>query len=61
MLGLVVTEALIERLDQVFPEKPSRALSHRDLDHLIGQQEVIRYIKKLHAEQQAEPLQLEEL
>lgn len=36
-------------------------MSHRDLDHWIGQQEVISYLKKLLEEQKSDPLNLEEL
>lgn len=61
MLGLIVTDALIERLDQVFPAKPTRAMPPREIDHQIGQQEVIDYIKRLAQEQRTEPLALEEV
>ncbi len=36
-------------------------MSHREIDHWIGQQEVINYLAKLHEEQQSEPLNLEAL
>lgn len=36
-------------------------MSHREIDHWIGTQEVICYLVKLLAEQQADPLNLEEL
>lgn len=36
-------------------------MSHRDVDLWIGQQEVISYLRKLRDEQQADPLNLEEL
>lgn len=57
----IVTDELIERLRGVFPDVPGRSMSHRELDHWIGQQEVIGYLVKLREEQQADPLNLEEL
>ena len=61
MLQPLVTDALIDKLMAVFPEQPGRSMSHRDIDHWIGQQEVIGYLLKLREEQQSEPLDLEDL
>lgn len=36
-------------------------MSHREVDHWIGQQEVINYLVKLQDEQQSDPLNLEAL
>ncbi|QTP86391.1 hypothetical protein SSRP02_p035 [Synechococcus phage S-SRP02] len=36
-------------------------MSQREIDHLIGQQEVISYLEQLLEEQKNEPLNLEEL
>ena len=57
----IVTDELIEKLRGVFPDVPGRSMSHRELDHWIGQQEVIGYLVKLREEQQADPLNLEDL
>jgi hypothetical protein len=61
VLHPVVTDELIKKLKGVFPDAPGRSMSHRDIDHWIGQQEVIGYLKKLLEEQQSEPLNLEDL
>lgn len=57
----IVTDELIEKLRGVFPDVPGRSMSHRELDHWIGQQEVIGYLVKLREEQQVDPLNLEDL
>lgn len=36
-------------------------MSHREVDHWIGQQEVINYLVKLQDEQRSDPLNLEAL
>lgn len=61
VLQPVVTEELIQKLKGVFPAAAGRSMSHRDLDHWIGQQEVIAYLVKLCDEQQSEPLKLEDV
>jgi hypothetical protein len=61
VLQPLVTDALIEKLRAIFPDVPGRSMSHREIDHWIGQQEVINYLAKLHEEQQSEPLNLEAL
>jgi len=61
VLQPIVTEELIQKLRGVFPDVPSRSMSHRDVDHWIGQQEVICYLEKLREEQQSDPLNLEDL
>lgn len=57
----IVTVELIQKLKGVFPDVPGRSMSHRDIDHWIGQQEVIGYLVKLLEEQQSDPLNLEDL
>lgn len=59
VLQPLVTDALIEKLGAIFPDVPGRSMSHREIDHWIGQQEVINYLAKLRDEQQADPLNLE--
>lgn len=57
----IVTDELIQKLKGVFPDAPGRSMSHRDIDHWIGQQEVIGYLVQLREEQQSDPLNLEAL
>ncbi|MEB3320167.1 MAG: hypothetical protein VKI63_04425 [Cyanobium sp.] len=54
MLQPLVTDALIDKLKAVFPDAPGRSMSHREIDHWIGQQEVLNYLRKLHEEQEIE-------
>jgi hypothetical protein len=61
VLQPIVTDELIEKLRAIFPDVPSRSMSHRDVDFWIGQQEVIGYLIKLREEQQSDPLNLENL
>jgi hypothetical protein len=61
VLQPIVTDELIQKLQAVFPDVPSRSMSHRDVDLWIGQQEVISYLLKLREEQQSDPLNLEAL
>jgi hypothetical protein len=61
VLQPIVTVELIQKLKGVFPDVPGRSMSHRDIDHWIGQQEVIGYLVKLLEEQQSDPLNLEDL
>lgn len=61
VLQPIVTDELIQKLSDVFPDVPSRSMTHRDIDLWIGQQEVISYLRKLRDEQQADPLNLEGL
>lgn len=57
----IVTDELIQKLKGVFPDVPSRSMSHRDVDFWVGQQEVIGYLVMLREEQQSDPLNLEAL
>jgi hypothetical protein len=61
VLQPIVTDELIQKLKSVFPDAPSRSMSHRDIDHWIGQQEVVGYLIKLLDEQRSDPLNLEAL
>jgi len=49
----IVTDELVDKLQDIFPATIlSRAMSHRGIDHLIGNQQVINYLVKLREEQQ---------
>ena len=61
MLQPLVTEQLIARLQDVFPVAPSRHMTTRELDHLIGHQEVVSYLQRLLEEEKDLPLNLEDL
>jgi hypothetical protein len=61
VLQPIVTDELIEKLRAIFPDVPGRSMSHREIDHWIGTQEVIGYLIKLREEQQSDPLNLENL
>jgi hypothetical protein len=60
VLQPIVTDELIEKLKGVFPDAPLRSMSHREIDHWIGQQEVVSYLEKLLEEQKTDPLNLED-
>jgi len=59
VLQPIVTDELITKLRAIFPDVPGRSMSHREIDHWIGTQEVIGYLTKLREEQQSDPLNLE--
>jgi|GEM_PF-4153507 len=61
VLQPIVTEELIQKLKGAFPSAIERSMSYRDVDHWIGQQEVIGYLQKLFEEQRSEPLNLENI
>jgi hypothetical protein len=61
VLQPIVTDELIAKLQRVFPDVPSRSMSHREIDHWIGNQEVLNYLVRLREEQQSDPLNLEAL
>lgn len=48
----IVSDELIKRLDATFGRKPDRSMTHREIDHLIGEQSVVDCIKRWHAEQE---------
>ena len=48
----LVSDELIARLDDTFGRKPDRSMSHREIDHWIGEQSVVDCIKRWHADQQ---------
>lgn len=60
VLQPIVTDELIGKLKGAFTEAPLRSMSHREIDHWIGQQEVIGYLEKLLEEQKTDPLKLED-
>lgn len=61
MLQPLVTEQLIARLQDVFPVAASRHMTTREVDHLIGQQEVVSYLQRLLEEEKDLPLNVEDL
>jgi regulatory protein YycI of two-component signal transduction system YycFG len=61
VLQPLVTDELLQRLEDVFPAAPSRSMSNREVDHLIGQQEVITYLQRLMEEEKDLPLNVEDL
>lgn len=61
MLQPIVTEQLLSQLQDVFPAAPSRSMTIREVDHLIGQQEVIAYLQRLLEEEKDLPLNVEDL
>jgi hypothetical protein len=61
VLQPLVTEQLIARLQDVFPAAPSRHMTVREVDHLIGQQEVVTYLQRVLEEEKDLPLNVEDL
>jgi hypothetical protein len=61
VLHPLVTDELLQRLQDVFPAAPSRSMTIRELDHLIGQQEVITYLQRLAEEEKGVPFNVEDL
>lgn len=61
MLHPLVTDQLLRKLQDVFPAAPSRNMTIREVDHLIGQQEVITYLQRLMEEEGDLPLNVEDL
>jgi len=57
----IVTEELIKKLQETFPGIPLRSMSHREIDQLIGNQEVIAYLQMLLEESTSETPNLEEV
>lgn len=49
---LLVSDELIAKLDQAFGRVPDASMSHREIDHWIGEKRVLDCIKRWHAEQQ---------
>ena len=44
--GLVITDGLIKQLDEMFPDRlPSVLIGEPEMSKLIGQQQVVRWIK----------------
>tara|TARA_R100001594_G_scaffold140038_1_gene184910 strand:+ start:475 stop:660 length:186 start_codon:yes stop_codon:yes gene_type:complete len=56
-----VTDALIDKLKEAFPSIPLRSMSHREIDHLVGNQEVIAYLIMLKEEHESKEINLEEI
>ena len=59
MFEPLVTETLIKKLEDTFPSNPLRSMTHRELDVMIGQQEVVAYLKMLLDEQKTADVNLE--
>lgn len=47
----LVTDELLAKLAELFPARPTRSMAHREIDHQIGQQEVITFLQRLREEQ----------
>lgn len=43
----LVTNRLLDKLREVFPGEARRGMTVREIDHVIGQQEVIDYLFRL--------------
>lgn len=52
-LDPLVSDALLKRLEVAFPCNFDRSMTHREMDHTIGHQEVRDYLRRLHAEERA--------
>ena len=58
--GLFISEGLLDLLDKIFPNKlPSYLVSEADIAQLIGQQQVITWIKDKQEEVRVENLDME--
>ena len=58
--GLFISEGLLDLLDKIFPNKlPSYLVSEADIAQLIGQQQVITWIKDKQEDIRVENLDIE--
>ena len=58
--GLFISEGLLDLLDKIFPNKlPAYLVSEADIAQLIGQQQVITWIKDKQEEIRVENLDME--
>ena len=58
--GLFISEGLLDLLDKIFPNKlPSYLVGEADIAQLIGQQQVISWIKDKQEEIRVENLDME--
>lgn len=48
----LVPDELIAKLDASFGRTPDASMTHREIDHWIGEKRVLDCIKRWHAEQQ---------
>ena len=55
-----VTDGLISKLKDAFPSVPLRSMSQREIDHLIGNQEVIAYLIMLKEEHESKEINFNE-
>jgi hypothetical protein len=55
-----VTDGLINKLKDAFPSIPLRSMSQREIDHLIGNQEVIAYLIMLKEEHESKEINFNE-
>lgn len=51
ILDPLVTDALLRQVDVAFPLRVDRSMTQRQVDHVIGQAEVVNYLRRLHAEE----------
>lgn len=49
---VLVPDELMAKLNEAFGRVPNASMSHRELDHWIGERRVIDCITRWHAEQQ---------
>ena len=55
--GLVITDGLLKQLDDMFPDRlPSILVSDSEISKLIGQQQVVRWLKDKQEEIKEEAL-----
>jgi len=58
--GLFISEGLLDLLDKIFPNKlPAYLVSEADIAQLIGQQQVITWIKDKQEDIRVENLEIE--
>jgi predicted transcriptional regulator len=49
---VLVSDELVAKLDEAFGRTPDASMTHREIDHWIGERRVVDCIKRWHAEQQ---------
>jgi hypothetical protein len=50
-LDPLVADALLRRLEVAFPLNIDRSMSQRQVDHVIGQGEVVNFLRRIHKEE----------
>jgi hypothetical protein len=51
MFPLLVPDELMDKLDANFGRVPDASMTHREIDHWIGERRVLDCIRRWHAEQ----------